>query len=103
MKRSDAHYGAGILPVMKYLLLVLTVVLVRQSVLAADKKSSLAEDKKSSTKEEPELPLPAEPKHGRPYMMPEAERQRIRGLIAREGWAKLDYVQLNKNASGGDG
>ena len=30
--------------------------------------------------EEPELPLPAEPKHGRPYLMPEAERQRIRGL-----------------------
>ena len=37
--------------------------------------------------EEAELPLPAEPKHGRPYLMPEAERQRIRGLIAREGWA----------------
>ena len=54
MKRSDAHHGAGVLPVMKYLLLVLTVVLVRQSVLA--------EDKKSSTKEEPALPLPAEPK-----------------------------------------
>ena len=103
MKRSDAHHGAGILPVMKYLLLVLTVVLVRQSVLAADKKSSLAEDKKSSTKEEPALPLPAEPKHGRPYMMPEAERQRIRGLIAREGWAKQDYEQLKKKAEGGDG
>ena len=43
--------------------------------------------------EEPALPLPAEPKHGRPYMMPEAERQRIRGLIAREGWAKQDYEQ----------
>ena len=95
MKHSDAHHGVGILPVMKYLLLVLTVVLVRQSVLA--------EDKKSSTKGEPALPLPAEPKHGRPYMMPEAERQRIRGLIAREGWAKQDYEQWTKNADGGHG
>ena len=53
--------------------------------------------------EEPALPLPAEPKHGRPYLMPEAERQRIRGLIAREGWAKQDYEQLKKKAEGGDG
>ncbi|MEE2706338.1 MAG: hypothetical protein VX988_04765, partial [Planctomycetota bacterium] len=53
--------------------------------------------------EEPALPLPAEPKHGRPYMMPEAERQRIRGLIAREGWAKQEYEQLKKKADGGDG
>ena len=53
--------------------------------------------------EESELPLPAEPKHGRPYLMPEAERQRIRGLIAREGWAKQDYEQLKKKADGGDG
>lgn len=35
--------------------------------------------------------------------MPEAERQRIRGLIAREGWAKQDYEQLKKKAEGGDG
>ena len=53
--------------------------------------------------EEPELPLPAEPKHGRPYLMPEAERQRLRGLIAREGWAKQEYEQLTKKAEGGDG
>ena len=53
--------------------------------------------------ETPALPLPAEPKHGRPYLMPEAERQRLRGLIAREGWAKQDYEQLKKKADGGDG
>tara|TARA_B100001123_G_scaffold19653_1_gene21870 strand:- start:60 stop:407 length:348 start_codon:yes stop_codon:yes gene_type:complete len=51
--------------------------------------------------EEPALPLPAEPKHGRPYLMPEVERQRIRGLIAREGWAKQEYEQLTKKAEGG--
>ena len=38
--------------------------------------------------EEPALPLPAEPKHGRPFLMPPVERQRIRGLIAREEWAQ---------------
>jgi len=53
--------------------------------------------------ETPALPLPAEPKHGRPYLMPETERQRIRGLIAREGWAKEEYEQLKKKADGGDG
>jgi hypothetical protein len=53
--------------------------------------------------ETPALPLPAEPKHGRPYLMPEAERQRIRGLIGREGWAKQEYEQLTKKAEGGDG
>ena len=77
------------------LVLMVAVVLVGQSVLAADKKSS--------TKGEPVLPLPAEPKHGRPYLMPETERQRIRGLIAREGWAKQDYEQLKKKTDGGDG
>ena len=53
--------------------------------------------------EEPALPLPAEPKHGRPYLMPAAERQRLRALIAREGWAKQEYEQLTKKAEGGDG
>ena len=53
--------------------------------------------------EKPALPLPAEPKHGRPFLMPAAERQRLRGLIAREGWAKEEYEQLKKKADGGDG
>jgi len=89
-----SYQRAVILPVMKSLILLVAVMLGGQSVLAADKKSS--------TKEEPALPLPAEPKHGRPYLMPETERQRIRGLIAREGWAKQDYEQLKKKADGGD-
>jgi len=43
------------------LMMAAVVVLVGQSVLAADKKSSV--------KGEPVLPLPAEPEHGRPYLM----------------------------------
>ena len=35
--------------------------------------------------------------------MPPVERQRIRGLIAREEWAKQEYEQLTKKAEGGDG
>ena len=53
--------------------------------------------------EEAELPLPAEPTHGRPYLMPKAERQRLRGLIASKGWAKEEYEQLKKKAESGDG
>jgi parallel beta-helix repeat protein len=53
--------------------------------------------------QEPELPLPAEPKQGRPFLMPPAERQRIQTLVAREPWAKQEYERLTKQASGGDG
>ena len=80
---------------MQKTILMIVAVVMGQSVLAADKKPL--------TKEGSALPLPAEPKHGRPYLMPETERQRIRGLIAREGWAKQDYEQLKKKADGGDG
>lgn len=49
------------------------------------------------------LPRPAEPKHGRPFLMPPAERQRICDLVAREGWAREELERLTQQAAGGDG
>jgi len=43
------------------------------------------------------------PTHGRPFFMPAEERGRIRQLIARQEWAKADYVRIQKAAGKGDG
>ncbi len=41
--------------------------------------------------------------HERPYFMPPAERNRLRGLILNEAWAKADIARLKKAASTGGG
>src|SRR5262249_54379315 len=41
--------------------------------------------------------------HERPYFMPPVERDRLHGLILKEGWAKEDYARLKSAASTGDG
>ena len=41
--------------------------------------------------------------HERPYFMPLVERDRLHGLILKEGWAKEDYARLKSAASTGDG
>ena len=53
--------------------------------------------------DEPALPLPAAPVHGRPFLMPPTERQRLRNLVERETWAREEYEQTRKAAAGGDG
>src|SRR5262245_33012056 len=41
--------------------------------------------------------------HERPYFMPPVERDRLHGLILKEGWAKEGYARLTSAASTGDG
>src|SRR5262245_6110678 len=41
--------------------------------------------------------------HERPYFLPSVERDRLHGLILKEGWAKEDYARLKNAASTGDG
>jgi hypothetical protein len=51
--------------------------------------------------------LPAQPKdapsHDRPYFMPAAERDRIRGLIQKEAWARAEHDRLKAAADKNDG
>src|SRR5579871_3032808 len=50
-----------------------------------------------------EPPARDAPSHGRPYFLPPAERERIRGLIAHEAWAKGNYAWLQGSAAQGNG
>ena len=43
------------------------------------------------------------PAHGRPFFMPPAERDRIRGLIRGQPWAAAEYERIRGEAAGGDG
>jgi hypothetical protein len=43
------------------------------------------------------------PTHGRPYFMPQSERDRIQSLIQREAWAQAEYVYVKEIAEKGDG
>jgi len=53
--------------------------------------------------DDPTLPLPAQPKHGRPFLMPPSERQRIRNLVASQDWARKEYDGMKQQAEGGNG
>ena len=53
--------------------------------------------------DDPALPLPAQPKHGRPFLMPPSERQRIRNLVASQDWARKEYDGMKKQAESGKG
>jgi len=43
------------------------------------------------------------PAHERPYFMPERERARIKGLVAREPWARSEFERLRERHRAGDG
>ena len=43
------------------------------------------------------------PAHGRPFFMPEQERERLRALIASQEWARVDYARIQTEARKGNG
>jgi hypothetical protein len=51
----------------------------------------------------PAQPAKDAPSHDRPYFMPGSERDRLRGLIAREEWARAEYARVKAAADKGDG
>ncbi|HUS92446.1 MAG TPA: heparinase II/III family protein [Phycisphaerae bacterium] len=46
---------------------------------------------------------PDAPSHGRPFLMPRRERDRIRKLIAAEEWARAEHERARSAAAKGDG
>ena len=50
-----------------------------------------------------DVPARSAASQDRPYFMPQRERERIRGLIQREEWAKTEYERVKKAAEKGDG
>ncbi len=57
----------------------------------------------SSAEPTPQAVDQLRPSHDRPYFMPQAERQRIQGLIRSQPWAKAEYERIQQAAEQGDG